>query len=241
MSFSNRLTELYEIMQQSQGSLSFVGTEEFKKYLTDMTAKDFVESIFVYGYEIRDESPGEYNTYVLQFLDVINEIYQEHFKNEVEADNKLKVILNIGLINMYLYFCKRSGLGQTVNIIDDGIIKNVNQSVDFLKRATILANQTIDISTGIYTYHVIRAFDYIFSVFDNYRVDNNNIPIDLDSFYVFSDQLAEDSTLWLELVSQIKNKYGLKPGAINPDSRALSELALENASSAFREMNPSEE
>ena len=63
----------------------------------------------------------------------------------------------------------------------------------------------------------------------------------MDSFYVFSDQLTEDSTLWLELVSQIKNKYGLKPGAINSDSRALSELALENASSAFRDMNSSEE
>ena len=86
---------------------------------------------------------------------------------------------------------------------------DINRSVEFLRKATKLTAETMDISKGIYTYHAIRTFEYIFDIFRNYIVDNDNKPIDLDSFYVFSDQLDSEE-LWLELARQMKVKYGLQ-------------------------------
>ena len=54
----------------------------------------------------------------------------------------------------------------------------------------------------------MRTLEYIFSVFLNYNVDNNNIPVDLDSVYVFIDQLDNDN-IWYELARQMKLKYKL--------------------------------
>lgn len=44
-----------------------------------------------------------------------------------------------------------------------------------------LMEKTIDTAPGLYLHQCIRTLEYIFSVFLNYNVDNNNIPVDLDS------------------------------------------------------------
>lgn len=225
MSFSGQLTDLYHLLKNSNGSLDHVYTKEFETYLRSLTVEKFVDSVFVYGIELRDELLGSIDSEVLALISLINTIYEDTFKDPIESSNKLQTIYNIGTINMYLYFCEREKLTTSAlydnkelisyvektepNLLNsDNITENldINRSVDYLRRATKLASETLDISKGIYFYHVIRIFEYIFSIFENYKVDNDNKPIDLDSFYVFSDQL-EDVSLWNELARQIKIKH----------------------------------
>ena len=225
MSFSGQLTDLYHLLKNSNGSLDHVYTKEFETYLRSLTTEKFVDSIFVYGIELRDELLGSIDSEVLALISLVNTIYEDTFKDSIGSSDKLQTIYNIGTINMYLYFCEREKLTTSAlydnkelisyiektepNLLNaDNITENldINRSVDYLRRATKLASETLDISKGIYFYHVIRIFEYIFSIFENYKVDNDNKPIDLDSFYVFSDQL-EDVSLWNELARQIKIKH----------------------------------
>ena len=224
MSFSSQLTELYHILKRSDGSLDHVYTKEFETYLRSLTPEKFVESIFVYGTELRDELLGTIDSEVLALIALVQNIRNSSFKEDIDSSLELQTKFNIGSINMYLYFCEREVLKTTtykqellkyVESVDNTLLENsskslnnldVNRSVDFLRKATKLASETMDIAKGIYLYHVIRIFEYIFSIFENYRVDNNDKPIDLDSFYVFSDQL-DSNELWNELARQIKVKY----------------------------------
>lgn len=225
MSFSGQLTDLYHLLKNSNGSLDHVYTKEFETYVRSLTVEKFVDSVFVYGIELRDELLGSIDSEVLALIFLINTIYEDTFKDSIGSSDKLQTIYNIGTINMYLYFCEREKLTTSAlydnkelisyvektepNLLNaDNITENldINRSVDYLRRATKLASETLDISKGIYFYHVIRIFEYIFSIFENYKVDNDNKPIDLDSFYVFSDQL-EDVSLWNELARQIKIKH----------------------------------
>ena len=234
--FSQKLTDLYYLFDKYNRGLDPIYENNFKEYLVSQsTAEDLVKCIYTFGFEIRDLPLGMYEDHVETLLTLISEQY-EKFKEEIESDTKLKTIYNIGLINCYLYFCKQkdtltpntlaseSGLDVNrinkayFNIADNTVetsptlvdqIKSVNQSISYLKKALSLTSSTLDISNGIYTYHLIRIFEYIFSVFEFYKVENNDVPIDLDSFYVFSDQLDENSTLWVELEKQIKSKHNL--------------------------------
>lgn len=211
MSFSNQLTELYQLLKRSNDSLDYIYTEDFSDYLGNLTVQQFVNSVFVYGFEVRDELTGSMDSEMLKLLELLAEKYNNVFKEQIEADDTLQSIYNIGITNIYLYFCKREDLATSENPLLGGDqaqakILDINRSVDFLRQATKLASATLDISKGIYHYHVIRIFEYIFSIFEFYKVDNNDKPIDLDSFYVFSDQL-NSSELWVELARQIKVKY----------------------------------
>lgn len=224
MSFSSQLTDLYHILKNSNGSLDLVYTKDFEVYLQSLTLEKFVESVFVYGSEVRDEDLGTMDSEISKLISLVQNMYETKFKEDIDSDLKLKSIYNIGIINMYLYFCEREQLQpQTYQAeeLKNYIAKNnpdklnqiktldkvdINRSVDYLRKATNLASETIDIAKGIYFYHVMRIFDYIFSIFENYKVSNDNKPIDLDSFYVFSDQL-DSNDLWNELARQIKLKY----------------------------------
>lgn len=224
MSFSSQLTDLYHILKNSNGSLDHVYTKDFEVYLQSLTLEKFVESVFVYGTEVRDEDLGTMDSEISKLISLVQNMYETKFKEDIDSDLKLKSIYNIGIINMYLYFCEREQLQpQTYQTeeLKNYIAKNnpdkfnqiktldkvdINRSVDYLRKATNLASETIDIAKGIYFYHVMRIFDYIFSIFENYKVSNDNKPIDLDSFYVFSDQL-DSNDLWNELARQIKLKY----------------------------------
>lgn len=224
MSFSSQLTDLYHILKNSNGSLDHVYTKDFEVYLQSLTLEKFVESVFVYGTEVRDEDLGTMDSEISKLISLVQNMYETKFKEDIDSDLKLKSIYNIGIINMYLYFCEREQIQpQTYQTeeLKNYIAKNnpdklnqiktldkvdINRSVDYLRKATNLASETIDIAKGIYFYHVMRIFDYIFSIFENYKVNNDNKPIDLDSFYVFSDQL-DNNDLWNELARQIKLKY----------------------------------
>lgn len=224
MSFSSQLTDLYHILKNSNGSLDHVYTKDFEVYLQSLTLEKFVESVFVYGTEVRDETLGTIDSEISKLISLVQNIYETKFKEDIDSDTKLKSIYNIGIINMFLYFCEREQIqpqSYQTEELKNYIAKNnpdklnqiktldkvdINRSVDYLRKATSLASETIDIAKGIYFYHVMRIFDYIFSIFENYKVDNDNKPIDLDSFYVFSDQL-ESNELWNELARQIKLKY----------------------------------
>lgn len=231
MSFSKQLTDLYHLLNVSNQSLEYVYTQDFDKYLRGLSAEDFASNTFVYGYETRDIPLGSMDDEVLKYLELNDKIYKEKFEDQFKSDDKLMTIYNIGLINSYLYFCEREEIlteapnyNETLknylsekksdyvlpseSSIDIKTL-NVNRSVEFLRKATKLSSDTMDISKGIYTYHVIRAFEYIFSIFSNYIVNNDNKPIDLDSFYVFSDQLESDE-LWLELARQMKVKFNVQ-------------------------------
>ena len=234
MSFSTKLTEMYNLMLENNGSLEIVFSPKFKEYIESLSTKDFVEAVYVYGHEIRDEDIGMYDTHTNQLLSVVESTYKAKHEDVILKDNELLTIYNLGLTNIYLYFCKRSGLGQTIHDYDYGIIKNVNESVNFLKKATKLNSSTIDIAKGVYLYNSIKIFDYIFSVFENYKVFNDNKPIDLDSFYVFHDQLY-NTEIWDELASQMKNKYGIKP--TNNVEKTVSELALEEVKIKLQDTN----
>lgn len=224
MSFSSQLTDLYHILKNSNGSLDHIYTKDFEVYLQSLTLEKFVESVFVYGTEVRDETLGTIDSEISKLISLVQNIYETKFKEDIDSDTKLKSIYNIGIINMYLYFCEREQIqpqSYQTEELKNYIAKNnpdklnqiktldkvdINRSVDYLRKATSLASETIDIAKGIYFYHVMRIFDYIFSIFENYKVDNDSKPIDLDSFYVFSDQL-ESNELWNELARQIKLKY----------------------------------
>lgn len=230
MSFSKQLTDLYHLLKNSGDSLEYVYSKDFENYLMDLNVQQFVDSIFVYGYEVRDDLLGTIDSEILKLLELLDKVYNSKFKTEIESSDKLRTIYNLGIINIYLYFCERKELITDSVDYNDSLklylaekepnlllpegtnsIKTVdiNRSVDFLRKATKLTAETMDISKGIYTYHVIRTFEYIFDIFRNYIVDNDDKPIDLDSFYVFSDQLDSEE-LWLELARQMKVKYGLQ-------------------------------
>lgn len=230
MSFSKQLTDLYHLIKNSGDSLEYVYSKDFENYLMDLNVQQFVDSIFVYGYEVRDDLLGTIDSEILKLLELLDKVYNSKFKTEIESSDKLRTIYNLGIINIYLYFCEREELITDSVDYNDSLklylaekepnlllpegtnsIKTVdiNRSVDFLRKATKLTAETMDISKGIYTYHVIRTFEYIFDIFRNYIVDNDDKPIDLDSFYVFSDQLDSEE-LWLELARQMKVKSGLQ-------------------------------
>ena len=125
----------------------------------------------------------------------------------IENDLKLFSMYNIGLANMCLYFCERVGFKNDINLTT-GRILDINKSIFYLRKSLTLMEKTIDIAPGLYLHQCIRTLEYIFSVFLNYNVDNNNIPVDLDSVYVFIDQLDNDN-IWQELARQMKSKYNL--------------------------------
>lgn len=224
MSFSNQLTEMYHLLKNSGDSLEFIYTSDFTNYLQNLNTQEFVNSVFVYGFEIRDETLGTIDSEALKLLEIVSSVYLTH-EDALKADDQLMSIYNIGILNIYLYFCERRALvSQPINpelynytANSDSAVSpvnntlsvadiDINRSVNFLRLATKLASDNMHLAKGIYLYHTMRIFDYIYSVFDNYKVDNDNKPIDLDSFYVFSDQ-ADSMELWNELARQIKAKY----------------------------------
>ena len=44
----------------------------------------------------------------------------------------------------------------------------------YLRKSLVLMEKTIDVAPGLYLHQCIRTLEYIFSVFLNYNVDNNN-------------------------------------------------------------------
>lgn len=234
MTISQKLTDIYYLFDKYQRDFDPIYEDSFKNYLLDQaTAEDFVKCIFTIGHEVRDQPLNSFEDHVEHLLNIIQEV-SEKYKEDINNDSVLQSIYNLGIINIYLYFCKQSELSaaptsslsidpnlltneffefkkapSTVQNRSLNTLKNVKQSVSYLKKALILASETLDISTGIYNYHTIRCLNYIYSAFEYYKVENNNIPVDLDSFYVFSDQLTDNSPLWTELEKQIKNKYNL--------------------------------
>lgn len=207
MSFSQKLTDMYNLLQQTKGSLEIVNSNIFKEYLDSLSSKDFAEAVFVYGSEIRDEDTGTVDNYVSTLISKIEELYQTKHKEEIENDLKLFSIYNLGLANMSLYFCQRSGFKNTTSL-SSGRVVDIDKSIYYLRKSLGLMERTIDIAPGLYLHQCIRTLEYIYSIFLNYNVDNNNIPIDLDSVYVFIDQLDSDN-IWNELARQMKAKYKL--------------------------------
>lgn len=235
--FSQKLTDIYYLFDKYTRNLDPIYDTKFKEYLNQQpSVLDFVKTVFTLGFEVRDLPLDEFEDDVENLLTLIT---KAAINFDIEADPLHKTIYNIGIINCYLYFCLQrdayiTGVAEakprvqvnTLNtdtfelvlpettILEDSPhainqVKNIKQSVEYLRKALKLASETLEISTGIYTYHLYRIFDYIFSVFEYYKVENNNLPVDLDSFYVFSDQLEDDSPLWLELEKQIKSKYNI--------------------------------
>lgn len=198
---------MYNLLQQTNGSLEIVNSNIFKDYIESLSPKDFAEAVFVYGSEIRDEDAGTVDNYVSALMSTIEDLYKNKHKEEIENDLKLFSIYNIGLANMCLYFCERVGFKNDISLTS-GRILDINKSIFYLRKSLSLMEKTIDTAPGLYLHQCIRTLEYIFSVFLNYNVDNNNIPVDLDSVYVFIDQLDNDN-IWQELARQMKFKYNL--------------------------------
>ena len=198
---------MYNLLQQTNGSLEVVNSKIFKDYIESLGPKDFAEAVFVYGSEVRDEEAGTIDNYVLALISTVEDLYKNKHKEEIENDLKLFSIYNIGLANMCLYFCERVGFKNDI-VLTSGRILDINKSIFYLRKSLSLMEKTIDAAPGLYLHQCMRTLEYIFSVFLNYNVDNNNIPIDLDSVYVFIDQLDNDN-IWYELARQMKLKYKL--------------------------------
>ena len=198
---------MYNLLQQTNGSLEIVNSNIFKDYIESLGPKDFAEAVFVYGSEVRDEDAGTIDNYVLALISTVEDLYKNKHKEEIENDPKLFSIYNVGLANMCLYFCERVGFKNNITLTS-GRILDINKSIFYLRKSLLLMEKTIDVAPGLYLHQCMRTLEYIFSVFLNYNVDNNNIPIDLDSVYVFIDQLDNDN-IWYELARQMKLKYKL--------------------------------
>ena len=110
MSFSKQLTDLYHLLKNSGDSLEYVYSKDFENYLMDLNVQQFVDSIFVYGYEVRDDLLGTIDSEVLKLLELLDKVYTTKFKTEIESSDKLRTIYNLGIINIYLYFCEREEL-----------------------------------------------------------------------------------------------------------------------------------
>ena len=207
MSFSQKLTDMYNLLQQTNGSLEIVNSNIFKDYIESLSSRDFAEAVFVYGSEVRDEDAGTIDNYVSALISTVEDLYKNKHKEEIENDLKSFSIYNIGLANMCLYFCERVGFKNDI-VLTSGRILDINKSIFYLRKSLSLMEKTIDAAPGLYLHQCMRTLEYIFSVFLNYNVDNNNIPVDLDSVYVFIDQLDNDD-IWYELARQMKSKYKL--------------------------------
>ena len=218
MSFLSKLTDLYYYIKNSNQSLDFLYSSGFKDYLYS-SAKDFVEIVYVCGFEVRDEEHNTIDKPLKYFIDLALE-GRKKFNEEIENNRQFLMKYNIGLINCYLHFCQREPLELTPSIRFNSIENNpieveskpnvlidIDSSVDYLRQACMLADETISLAKGVYLYEAYRTWDYIFSIFQNYKVDNDNIPPDLDSFYVFQDSFY-DKDIWEELKKQMKVKYG---------------------------------
>ena len=107
MSFSQKLTDMYNLLQQTNGSLEIVNSNIFKDYIESLSSRDFAEAVFVYGSEVRDEDAGTIDSYVSSLISTAEDLYKNKHKEEIENDLKSFSIYNIGLANMCLYFCER--------------------------------------------------------------------------------------------------------------------------------------
>lgn len=221
-SFSEKLTDLYYIFDKYEKGTEPVHSDKFSNYLKDQPSfRDFAKLVFVLGFETRDLGMGQHDDDIQKLISMIEDIKKERLETLTteEITKEDITILDIGLCNLYLYFCQSeehveptktdiilNAKDPVNNAIEPKvIITDIKQSVDYLRKAFILAHKASGCS-GIYQYHINRLFDYMFTVFSNYKVTNDNKPIDVDSFYVFSDQIEEDSRLWGELEKQMTMK-----------------------------------
>ena len=84
MSFSQKLTDMYNLLQQTNGSLEIVNSKIFKDYIESLNPKDFAEAVFVYGSEVRDEEAGTIDNYVLALISTVEDLYKNKHKEEIE-------------------------------------------------------------------------------------------------------------------------------------------------------------
>lgn len=208
----DKLTDLYYFIKKANGDpSSLLEKEYFLSYITNCSTKDFCEAVFCYGMELRDFE--DYSNVLIQFINILNVEFEKR-KEEILANPNLHSMYNIGLANLRFYFCKRTGFNITSlqleeeDFSDDSQF-NVELSVLYLRESLRLLSAIINKAQGLMFYQAIKSLDYAWNILDNYRVNNGDIPIDLDSAYVFLDQLDNDE-IWIELIKQMKSKYNLK-------------------------------
>lgn len=206
---TNKLTDLYYLLQINKDDpYSVVFQDSFRNYLLDQTPRDFCLSVMVYGFEVRDIEFKTYERYVLGLESVVSEVYNTKFKNTIDFDEELFPIYAIGMANLYMFFCKRTGYNTTNLGLDEdnATMISLAQSIDYIRKAMMLLDDAMNMAKGLYLYQTIKSLDYLWSVLENYKVENNNIPPDLDSSYIWVDQVP-DGELWDELVVQMRKKY----------------------------------
>lgn len=211
MTISQKLTDLYTLINmKTEDPYSIVEDPVFRNYLDTSTASDFCDTVIVYGFEVRDLEFGVYDKYVVTLKSIFEEFAENKFKEDLESNEELQTKYRLGMANLLLSFCKRSGLAETLVDLEEGDveIKDVEFSVNCLREAIVLLEKNMDTAKGILLYQTIKTLDYAWDVLNNYRVDNDNKPIDLDSAYVFQDQLP-NGDLWEELIFQMRKKYNL--------------------------------
>lgn len=211
MTISQKLTDLYTLINmKTEDPYSIVEDPVFRNYLDTSTASDFCDTVIVYGFEVRDLEFGVYDKYVVTLKSIFEEFAENKFKEDLESNEELQTKYRLGMSNLLLSFCKRSGLAETSVDLEEGDveIKDVEFSVNCLREAIVLLEKNMNTAKGILLYQTIKTLDYAWDVLNNYRVDNDNKPIDLDSAYVFQDQLP-NGDLWEELIFQMRKKYNL--------------------------------
>lgn len=207
MSISGRLTDLYHLAVPVEGSASVVDLDEFQQYLERLDEKGLAEFAFMAGNEVRDLEFGSVDGYINKLLVKLLALEPQW----EDANNKC--LYQLGIANLHLYYCKRSGYNNPVILEteDQNLpMKSVKTSLNHLREALRMLSILMDEAKGLVLYQTIKALDYAFDVLYNYRVDNGNKPVDLDSSYIYIDQLGiGDNDLWDELEAQMKKAYGL--------------------------------
>lgn len=209
MAISQRLTDYWHFLQEANYDPSFISNPKFLDYLKDLDTLSFCEYVLMVGFELRDVEFGSLDGPLEEVIDLFE-------KHKIERESEFTediytVMYNLGLANLHMYFCKRSGFNITSVDLDhdDALTIPIKDSIEHLKQSLILLSEALDLSKGLFHYQVIQCLDYAWAILDNYKVNNDNKPIDLDSSYIWLDQLP-DGYLWEELSDQMRKKYNLR-------------------------------
>lgn len=207
-----RLTDLFHLLKKVGDDPSkLLESEAFTSYVRDLDNKSFSEAVFCFGFEVRDLEG--YNSYVSELISLLKSEFDKR-KEDIGKDLDSLVMYHIGMANLNFYFCKRTGFNTTIVTLDeeeysDDSFFDIKHSVACLREAITLLSEVLSHANGLLLYQAHRSLDYAWSILENYKVSNSNNPPDLDSSFVWTDQLYRDE-LWSELVSQMRTKYGLK-------------------------------
>lgn len=220
MSYLDRLTEYYQLFNRNTDTdLTLNGALE--SHLESKLPTDFCEAIFVLGMELRDEDDIDYSI-VKRGIAIVRKVFETKKEVILKTDNRF-VQYQLGLVGMYLNPCTIDRM--TSEIANSSLLEDI---VFNIRECLVLLDQIHGKATGVLSHQVQRQYEYVFKAIEAILVDNNNVPPDLDSIYVFADPSQfENDYIWHEIIKQLRAKYSSQDTVPVVDSMSLATQELE--------------